>query len=100
MAGAEQMQVSSKHYATKLSGRSHGQAAPISLAFIYALDATAPVEMKTSADSLNRVHKFRTCSMVRFRCPARNIETALSEPCNPSGKHGEIGKNQSLIAFR
>src|SRR5438128_2666774 len=41
---------------------------------------TAFFGMKTSVGSLNRALNFRTCSMVRFRCPARNIETALSEP--------------------
>jgi len=36
--------------------------------------------MKTSAGSLNRELNLRTCSSVSFRCPARNIETALSDP--------------------
>src|SRR3989442_44447 len=36
--------------------------------------------MKTSAGSLNRELNLRTCSSVSFRCPARNIESALSDP--------------------
>ena len=35
---------------------------------------------KTSAGSLKRLLNFRTCSKVSFRCPARNMETALSDP--------------------
>ena len=35
---------------------------------------------KTSAGSLNRALSFRICSNVIFRCLARNMETALSEP--------------------
>ena len=34
--------------------------------------------MKTSAGSLNLVLNFRNCSRLSFRCPERNIETALS----------------------
>jgi len=36
--------------------------------------------MKTLAESLNRELNLRTCSGVSCRCPARNIETALSDP--------------------
>src|SRR6266850_4245338 len=38
------------------------------------------LRMKISAGSLNRELNLRTCSSVSFRCPARNIETALSDP--------------------
>jgi hypothetical protein len=38
------------------------------------------LRMKTSAGSLNRELNLRTCSSVSFLCPARNIETALSDP--------------------
>jgi hypothetical protein len=36
--------------------------------------------MKRSVGRLNRVLNLRTCSSVSFRRPARNIDTALSEP--------------------
>ncbi len=36
--------------------------------------------MKRSAGSLNRALKRRTCVSVSVRCPAKNIDTALSEP--------------------
>ena len=39
-----------------------------------------PLFTKTSAGSLKRLLNFRTCSKVSLRCPARNMETALSDP--------------------
>lgn len=39
-----------------------------------------PIEMKTSAGSLKRALNLLTCSKVSLRLPARNIDTALSDP--------------------
>ena len=36
--------------------------------------------IKTSAGRWKRALSFRTCAKVSFRCPDRNMETALSEP--------------------
>jgi len=43
-------------------------------------DATDALGMKTSAGRWNRELNLRTCSIVRFRSPVMNMETALSEP--------------------
>jgi hypothetical protein len=53
---------------------------------------------KTSADILNRVASFCTCSSVSFRRPLRNIDTALSDPRfsgSDSLKSIPIGYNQN-----
>jgi hypothetical protein len=47
---------------------------------VFACGLSYGLRMKTSAGSLNRELNLRTCSSVSFRCPARNIETALSDP--------------------
>ena len=38
------------------------------------------LRMKTSAGNLKCALNLRTCSSVSFRCLARNMETALSDP--------------------
>src|ERR1700733_12768119 len=49
-------------------------------ASIFVCGLSYGLRMKVSAGSLNRELNLRTCSSVSFRCPARNIDTPLSDP--------------------
>lgn len=49
------------------------------LASAFGLEGADVLVMKTSVGSLKRALSFLTCSKVRLRRPAMNIETALSE---------------------